>query len=91
VVFLWAASVVVILLLLLKGVNRVGTELENLKREVEETKAAVQSVLDFIATLKARIEELIAGGATPAELQVLADQLDAEQARISAAVNPPPA
>jgi MinD-like ATPase involved in chromosome partitioning or flagellar assembly len=59
--------------------------LDNLKREVEETKSINQSVIALLQGLKAKLDEAIASG-DPAVLQALADSLDTEQQGLAAAI-----
>lgn len=77
--------------------------IERITREVAEQKTVTDSVLTFIAGIKAQLEaaqaELAQIGAASATLNQLADDLDAQQAALAAAVSenteppvePPPA
>jgi vacuolar-type H+-ATPase subunit D/Vma8 len=63
----------------------------DLIREVQETRAGVDSVLVFIEGLKLQLQALIDAGAPTAEqLQEVVDSLDADQARIAAAITTEP-
>lgn len=72
--------------------------IERITREVAEQRTVTDSVLTFIAGIKAQLEavqaELAQIGAASATLNQLADDLDAQQAALAAAVsentNPPP-
>ena len=63
----------------------------DLIREVQETRAGVDSVLVFIEGLKLQLQALIDAGAPTAEqLQEVVDSLEADQARIAAAITTEP-
>ena len=61
--------------------------LEELKREVEETKTVINSAITLIGGLAQRLRDILTGGgATEEELQELIDDLDADQADLAAAI-----
>jgi hypothetical protein len=67
--------------------------IQDVLREVQETKGVSQSILVFIQGLKDQIQALIdaGAGATPEQLQSVVDDLDAnEQALAAAMVTEPP-
>lgn len=59
--------------------------LDNLRREVEEARTASQSAVTLIQGLKARLDDAVATG-DMAEVQALADQLDADSRALADAV-----
>lgn len=61
-----------------------SAELDRLTTEVTETKTAVDSAITLIVGLAERIREL---QNDPAALTALADELDAKQAELAAAVS----
>jgi len=71
-------------------VIKMSAELDRLTAEVAETHSAVDSATALIAGLAQQIRDL---STDPAALNALADSLDADQAKIAAAVaeNTPPA
>ena len=76
-----------------KKMSEISDAIAALTTEVQETTGAVQSALVFIQGLKDQIQALIdAGAVTPAQLQELAAQLDANQQALAAAIttNPTP-
>ena len=66
--------------------------LDELTREVEETKGVAESAITLIVGLKAKLDEIIAGGNNDPALLALAADLDATQASLADAVaaNPIP-
>ena len=61
--------------------------LEELKREVEETKTVINSAITLIGGLAQRLRDILTGGgATEEELQELIDDLDTEQASLAEAI-----
>lgn len=61
--------------------------LEELKREVEETKTVINSAITLIGGLAQRLRDILTGGgATEEELQELIDDLDADQASLAEAI-----
>lgn len=74
-----------------KQMSEISDALATLVTEVQETKAGIDSALVFIQGLKDQIQQLInAGAVTPAQLQDLANQLDAKQQEIAAAITTEP-
>jgi DNA repair exonuclease SbcCD ATPase subunit len=74
-----------------RNMSAISDAVANLITEVQETKAGIDSALVFIQGLKDQIQALIdAGTVTPAQLQDLANQLDAKQQEIAAAITTPP-
>lgn len=70
-----------------RRINRIMKELDDLKREVTETKAAVLQVTTTLAETVTRVSaivEQLKGAPTPAELATLAADLDAEQIKLNA-------
>lgn len=68
---------------LIKEMKKMSAALDKLTAEVEETKTAVDSVLQLVEGLAQQIRDL---KDDPAKLLQLADELDAKQAAIAAAV-----
>lgn len=68
---------------ILKEMQKMSQQLDNLTREVEETKTAVDSVLALVTGLADQIREL---KEDPEALEALAAELDAKQAAIADAV-----
>jgi hypothetical protein len=68
---------------LIGKVNDMSAELDRLTAEVSETHSAVDSAVTLIAGLAQQIRDL---STDPAALNALADDLDAQQAAIAAAV-----
>ena len=66
-----------------------ATVLEDLQREVTETKTAVRMALDGIVDLRVKLADAIAA-ADQAALTALTVELDQLQADITAVVSPPP-
>lgn len=73
-----------------REVFRMSAELDLLKAEVQEMKASVQAIVDKLVEIKAALDAAIAAN-DPAALLAAAAELDALQAQIAAAINPPPA
>ena len=72
--------------------HRIMTALDDNKAAVTAETAKVDGLLALYASALAKIAALqAAGGATPADLQALTDQLNAESAKIDAATAPAPA
>ena len=70
--------------------HRIMSALDDAKAAAAAETAKVDALLAAFATALAKIAELQdAGGATPADLQALTDQLNAESAKIDAAMAPP--
>lgn len=69
-----------------------SVEMDRLTQEVADTKTSVDSVITLVEGLAQQIRD---NAGDPAALNALADELDAQQGRISAAVTantaPPPA
>lgn len=59
--------------------------LENLQREVAETNTVIDSAVAFIVGIKQELLDAIASG-NPQALQTLADNLDAKQNELAAAL-----
>lgn len=72
--------------------ERQVSALDELTREVAETKGAAESAITLIVGLKAKLDEIIAGGNNDPALLALAADLDATQTAIADAVaaNPIP-
>lgn len=72
-----------------EGMKTMSAALDRLTAEVAETRSAVDSATTLIAGLAQQIRDL---STDPAALNALADSLDADQAKIAAAVteNTPP-
>lgn len=68
---------------LITKAEEMSAELDRLTKEVEETGTAVDSVLALVEGLAQQIRAL---SDNPAALNALADELDAKQAKIAAAV-----
>lgn len=68
---------------LAKRIDTMSAALDRLTAEVAETKDAVDSAVTLIAGLAQQIRD---NATDPAALNALADQLDADQAEIAAAV-----
>ena len=66
-----------------RKIDTMSAELDRLTTEVAETKTAIDSALTLIAGLADQIRAL---KDDPAKLAALADELDAKQAEIAAAV-----
>jgi hypothetical protein len=60
-----------------------SAQLDNLTREVQETRSVMASAATLIAGLADQIRE---GADDPAAMTVLADELDAAQATLAAAI-----
>src|SRR5688572_4122735 len=69
---------------IMEKVVAMAGELENLTNEVAETRTVVESAVVLIGTLAAKIEAL---KHDPAALQALADDLNAQQEALAAAVS----
>ena len=72
------------------------SNVERLTREVQETKdqslaviAALTGFASQVSVLQAQVAEMLANGASAAQLQNLADGLDAAQQGVAGALNPP--
>ncbi|MEO6588946.1 MAG: hypothetical protein ABIP06_06430 [Pyrinomonadaceae bacterium] len=59
--------------------------LDNLRREVGETKTVAASAVALLRGLKAKLDEAIASG-DPAAIQALADEIDTDTNALAAAV-----
>jgi prefoldin subunit 5 len=68
-----------------QGDSDIMADLSRLTQEVAETTEVAQSAITFIAGLSEQIREL---STDPAALEALADELDATQANIAAAIAP---
>lgn len=68
---------------ILERSDKMSAELDRLTTEVTETKSSVESVITLVDGLAQQIRDL---ANDPAALNALADELDAQQARIAAAV-----
>lgn len=77
------ATCLVILLIIYKGQDNMSDALDRLTTEVAETRSAVDSAVTLISGLAEQIRDL---KDDPAALEALADDLDAQQADIAAAV-----
>lgn len=68
---------------ILERIATMSAALDRITQEVAETKTAIDSALTLIAGLAQQIRDL---STDPAALNALADELDAKQAEIAAAV-----
>lgn len=65
--------------------RKIMAALDNLRREVEEQRTITQSAISLIEGLKTRLDEAIASNDME-EVQRLADELDAQQTSLAAAI-----
>jgi hypothetical protein len=72
-------------------VHKMSAQMDALTKAVHDETTVVASVLTFIQGLKDQIQALIASGADPVALQALADELVANQAKLSTAIATVPA
>ena len=74
-----------------KGDQEMAT-IQDVLREVQETKGVTQSALAFIQGLKDQIQQLIdaGAGATPEQLQTVVDELNTNEQALAAAITTEP-
>lgn len=84
------------ILLLAERIHQMAQELDDLKREVLETKDSVQKLIDFVKGVQAQLADVqqkladaIAAN-DPAAIEQAAQDLDAVQKSIDPVINPTP-
>lgn len=80
-----------LLLQLIRKVNTMSAQADDLRREIQETKDKVAQLLQFVADLKQQLADALANatGLTNDEVAVLAKDLDALQSDIDAGIGAP--
>jgi hypothetical protein len=79
-------SIINLLTKLLEGSTKMGVELDRLIASVNDEESVVTAIEKAVAGLVQQIKDLAASGGSPAAFTALADQIEAQKARLVAAV-----
>lgn len=75
---------------LTRKVDDMSAAVDRIRAEVAEQRGATNSIIALVKGFAQALKDAIASGADAAELNALADELDAQQGEITAAVNENP-
>ena len=85
-IYWWPRAVTTSLNALLKGQRDIMATIADVKAAVEAERTVEQGVITLLGEIKTKLDEAIANGADPAELQSIVDELASNTQALSDAV-----